>query len=788
MMPGSSKKCCVPSCLASYQTLKKFGVNLSFFAFPKDKSLRNKWLLKCNRRPSEVSLNDSVCSRHFHLSDYRDGMASKIANVKPKRLKPDAVPSRFLKVAQKDPTNLSHHEYHKFLAQEILSEEKEASKSSDPPIYLDFLTSGSDNVGNQSKSSSSFTGTEKVHHTENPNSDTLDCFEDCTLSEAKEKLTVQPVVNPIETTNHDKVTVTNNAGNDNFIGRCYVCDKAIRQCDLDKFSREDFTRVVQKILEGISTEYVVVMTQDDGLCGACRNVVSRISKLEAELRTATVGLRALLRLNYSLPPPAPENNEKSHSQFRTEKPDKTLARSKNSIQTADVEQRSKITQTGVMLKNKKTQTNEKYFVEESDLKFVSSIDQVEYMEAGDLQIQVVEGTEETLEPFPVVKEADCIYKVTNSAADSETPNEDGFTEEIVIDSEDDQPSEIPAAIQPVKPRPVNRKYLGILKCSKCNFKTKSSKIMKAHMLSFIYKEGFYCYICEFAYHNMDHFKKHAKNHSETSQDRRCIFCDATIHDKLHMKYHIEARHKPNPFHHPCSKCNQVFSFASLMRRHMRLKHKMLKRYTCDTCGSVFGDKIKYDNHVEYYHRPSLACKFCSKEYPTIKQLVLHENSLHRFDRTEHYQCSFCPRKFVRQELLLQHETHHTEHYDHRCGVCGYGFNEEEAKERHERFCLMGPRSRILVSRKSALNRQQSFVKRRKFTRDPFGGHQSLVCDVCGKIIHTRANYKIHRELHNSPSGFQCHVCGKKFRYKDNMRVHIKNLHKDTDNIDEDDPQ
>jgi len=67
-------------------------VNLSLFGYPKDFTLRKKWIEKCGLKkdPTEIVKHGTrVCSTHFKLECFKN---TTLKN----RLKPGAVPSLFL--------------------------------------------------------------------------------------------------------------------------------------------------------------------------------------------------------------------------------------------------------------------------------------------------------------------------------------------------------------------------------------------------------------------------------------------------------------------------------------------------------------------------------------------------------------------------------------------------------------------------------------------------------------------------------------------------------------------
>lgn len=72
-------KCSVKSC----QNRSDLQTGLKFHSFPKDHSIRDKWIVSCGRDPTYDVKHKRVCSAHFLKENYRT----------PKLLYFDAVPS-----------------------------------------------------------------------------------------------------------------------------------------------------------------------------------------------------------------------------------------------------------------------------------------------------------------------------------------------------------------------------------------------------------------------------------------------------------------------------------------------------------------------------------------------------------------------------------------------------------------------------------------------------------------------------------------------------------------------
>ena len=84
-----------------------------------------------------------------------------------------------------------------------------------------------------------------------------------------------------------------------------------------------------------------------------------------------------------------------------------------------------------------------------------------------------------------------------------------------------------------------------------------------------------------------------------------------------------------------------------------------------------------------------------------------------------YQCTYCPVKYNRMELLRNHEMSHTGETPFKCSTCGKGFRRKDKLRIHE--ILHGP--------------EESKYR--------------FECEVCGKRFTQNNNLKTHRKSHHS---------------------------------------
>lgn len=93
-------QCCVYGCYNASGKDKYDGDNIiSYHTLPTTNPLRKSWITCINRKDWNPSNSTVVCSIHFHIDDFELDLYSQIMNEPPRRrrLKPNAVPSLFLR-------------------------------------------------------------------------------------------------------------------------------------------------------------------------------------------------------------------------------------------------------------------------------------------------------------------------------------------------------------------------------------------------------------------------------------------------------------------------------------------------------------------------------------------------------------------------------------------------------------------------------------------------------------------------------------------------------------------
>lgn len=84
-------RCAVVVCPNSYGRTRSRSPDLKYFQFPKNQSIREKWIEVCQNDPTSVANQSSyVCSKHFLPTDFERDLKAELLHLPPKRiLKPE---------------------------------------------------------------------------------------------------------------------------------------------------------------------------------------------------------------------------------------------------------------------------------------------------------------------------------------------------------------------------------------------------------------------------------------------------------------------------------------------------------------------------------------------------------------------------------------------------------------------------------------------------------------------------------------------------------------------------
>ncbi|XP_055685229.1 transcription factor grauzone-like isoform X2 [Lutzomyia longipalpis] len=196
----------------------------------------------------------------------------------------------------------------------------------------------------------------------------------------------------------------------------------------------------------------------------------------------------------------------------------------------------------------------------------------------------------------------------------------------------------------------------------------------------------------------------------------------------------------------CSTCEESFEKLQELSNHSRRVHKKEAYLVC--CEKKLNTREKIVNHLNYHTNPdAFKCKECNRSFLNAQRLNNHTLNTHTPKEQHPYKCEECSKTFMQRKNynshLLQHISDDEERF--RCKTCKRIFPTKNSLRMH----IQGGHE---LGHKDAVER--------------------LICDICGKGIKGRHQYKIHVDSHKKGVGdFSCPICEKKFKQKRLMVDH-----------------
>ena len=261
------------------------------------------------------------------------------------------------------------------------------------------------------------------------------------------------------------------------------------------------------------------------------------------------------------------------------------------------------------------------------------------------------------------------------------------------------------------------------KCSEdeddCTFATADILIMKNHLREHMFKLGLngQCQFCG-KYYPKNFLARHILQSHESTKTFECKKCNKFFKTERILKTH-ELTHESDStrYKYSCHICGQRFTQKGNVDSHLMI-HSGERPFKCNSCDKAFttsgGLKAHYLVHTG--ERP-YACDQCEATFKSSGQLKNHVMEKHL--QVYRYQCTYCPVKYNRLEMLRNHEMSHTGEAPFKCSTCGKGFRRKDKLKKHE--ILHGP-------------------DEEKY-RYP--------CEVCGKRFTQNNNLKTHMKSHHS---------------------------------------
>jgi len=292
-------------------------------------------------------------------------------------------------------------------------------------------------------------------------------------------------------------------------------------------------------------------------------------------------------------------------------------------------------------------------------------------------------------------------------------------------------------------------------CDQCGYKCKHSFTLRIHINGVhLGLKPHQCELCPAAFSVKGALTMHKLSHTDV-RNFPCQFCEKAFHTKANLITHIRTHTGEKPF--TCDVCGKSFSDQAYFAKHKR-KHitnasgQHVKDFNCEICGKGFSKKAYFQSHVTSHQNQSdgKAIKY-SNEFKMeavvkakdvgVRQaaaaMSMNVKTLSNWVRlsVHPHTCSLCGKAFSYSAQLKNHVlTHKTEKANIRY--------EEAFKEEVAQYALG-------QSLKEAIKKYQ--------------------------LPHSTVNSWV--QLISNPRS--CHLCGKSFGKDSTVRRHIEQVHRDT---------
>lgn len=296
-----------------------------------------------------------------------------------------------------------------------------------------------------------------------------------------------------------------------------------------------------------------------------------------------------------------------------------------------------------------------------------------------------------------------------------------------------------------------------------------------------------CEICSRTFRNGECLRKHKY---KVHDSYKCMGCRSRVlkrsrsqhncSNKFEIKEKVE---KETP--HRCMDCEKSYTSSYLLRRHMKIKHRVVietessqPSLTCKSCSKEFKNSRDLNRHRKLC--TCILCSICSAPFKNQEKLDLHMEKHDSETRERIFPCSSCSCRFVNQRvlsihILKKHTTNEVEvNMNFECPRCDIHFRKPyllklHMESRHEHIVEGVERTCVICFK--ICDAELPFHMQEEHKKD-----YGCTFEGCKKKFRTADSLTSHERVHAEGyvEDLSCSVCMKKCNNKKTLSEHFKN--------------